>query len=232
MINNSAQIISTVNSLSSLRWFRKVKKNVLTAVLGSSCLIATQSFAADQVFQYPAGNQWNNTANNWTGGTWVNANTAVFDTDGETIEIDQLGGVTAGGITFSLGTTVQGNQLTMGADPFTVKTDADSSISSVISGAGALTKSGSGTLTLSGANTYAGDTTVSAGTLKVGGAGNLETGTSDAAVAVASGATFEFGSSGDQTLSGVISGAGALTKSGSGTTDVVWYQFVYRCDNG
>ncbi|MBT6392614.1 MAG: hypothetical protein HOJ73_04420, partial [Nitrosomonadales bacterium] len=131
MKNNSLSFLSAINWRSLLRSFLKVKKNVLTTVFGSSCLIATQSFAADQAYQYPVGNQWNNTDSNWAGGTWVNADTAVFGTDGQTIEIDQPGGVTAGGITFSLGTTVQGSQLTMGADPFTVKTDADSSISSV-----------------------------------------------------------------------------------------------------
>src|SRR5262249_43385911 len=41
----------------------------------------------------------------------------------------------------------------------------------VISGTGSLTKSGTGTLTLSGANTYAGTTTISAGTLALSGSG-------------------------------------------------------------
>ncbi len=84
-----------------------------------------------------------------------------------------------------------------------------------VSGTGFLTKVGSGTLTLTGANTYGGDTTVSAGTLEVGGAGTLGAGTYGAAVSNAG--TLAFSTSANQTLSGVISGAGSLAKSGSGT---------------
>ncbi|WP_415840542.1 autotransporter-associated beta strand repeat-containing protein, partial [Roseateles saccharophilus] len=43
------------------------------------------------------------------------------------------------------------------------------------SGALALTKSGTGTIVLSGTNTYAGLTTISAGTLQVGAAGSTGT---------------------------------------------------------
>ena len=45
------------------------------------------------------------------------------------------------------------------------------SYAGLISGAGALTKSGAGTLTLTGSNSYAGGTTISAGTLQIGNGG-------------------------------------------------------------
>jgi autotransporter-associated beta strand protein len=62
----------------------------------------------------------------------------------------------------------------------------DKTISGVISGAGNLTKVGSSTYTLSNTNTYTGDTTISAGTLKL--TGNLNSATD---LVIASGATLD-----------------------------------------
>ncbi len=75
-----------------------------------------------------------------------------------------------------------------------------------------LTKTGGGTLVLGGANTYSGDTTVAAGTLKV--TGTLEAGTYSGAIANAGQLVFE--QTVDQELRGEISGAGSLQKDGSG----------------
>lgn len=89
-------------------------------------------------------------------------------------------------------------------------------LSGALSGGNGFTKSGAGTLILTGANNYSGDTTISAGTLQVGSgalAGSLGTGN----VSVSSGATLAFDSSASQSLAGVLSGAGSLVKSGTGT---------------
>ena len=98
-----------------------------------------------------------------------------------------------------------------------------------------LTKSAAGTATLSGANTYTGTTTISAGTLTVSGtlsdstdvsnSGIYDVDTTDTinslsgtgAVEIASGVTLTTGDAGDDTISGVISGDGNLTKAGAGT---------------
>ena len=107
-------------------------------------------------------------------------------------------------------------------------------VSGVISGSGFLTKEGTGILTLSGSNTYSGNTTISTGTLKLTGtlsdstdvinSGIYDVDTTDTiqslsgtgAVELASSITLTTGDSGDDTVSGVISGAGSLAKAGSG----------------
>ncbi|NBP49521.1 MAG: hypothetical protein EBU63_09265, partial [Alphaproteobacteria bacterium] len=111
----------------------------------------------------------------------------------------------------------------------------DDTISGVISGAGNLTKAGAGTLTLSATNTFSGDLTISAGTVTMTGtladtvdvinSGTYDVDASDTiqslsgsgAVQIADSVTLTTGDAGDDTISGVISGAGNLTKAGAGT---------------
>ena len=84
-----------------------------------------------------------------------------------------------------------------------------------IKGGGAFTKLGDSVLALSGANTYTGDTTISAGTLTIDGSGTLEGGDYDGAIS--NSGTFIYSSTTDQTLAGVISGTGVLTKEENST---------------
>jgi autotransporter-associated beta strand protein len=89
-------------------------------------------------------------------------------------------------------------------------------VSGIISCAAALTINHASTgWSFTGANTYTGNTTITAGTLTIGNPGSLGSGAYAGAISIASGATFTYASSTAQTLSGVISGAGALIVNNS-----------------
>jgi autotransporter-associated beta strand protein len=108
------------------------------------------------------------------------------------------GTVNAGDITFASGSgaiVLSGGTINLAAAETITVHNATTTVSSILSGAStSLTKSGSGALILSGSLTYTGNTVVSEGIL-------------DFAPA-----------SGSSTLTGNITGSGAITKSGNGTT--------------
>jgi autotransporter-associated beta strand protein len=77
-----------------------------------------------------------------------------------------------------------------------------------------LTKSGTGTLTLTRNNTYAGGTTIGAGTLQLGNGGS----TGSIAGNVLDNGVLAFDRSDSVIFGGVISGTGSVTQTGTGTT--------------
>jgi len=122
-------------------------------------------------------------------------------------------GSASGAITLSGGTITLG-----GTTPTVVVSNTTDTIGSVLTGTDGMTKVGSGTLALTGTNTYTGNTTIntSGGTLQVAGAGKLGSGSYAGGVSIGSSSTFDYSSSANQTLSGVVSGDGALTMAGGG----------------
>jgi len=77
-----------------------------------------------------------------------------------------------------------------------------------------LVKSNSGLLILNGVNTYIGGTTISAGTLQLGTGGSL---LGSGAISIGSGAVFSYANpAASLTLTGSISGVGALSQNGGG----------------
>ena len=95
-----------------------------------------------------------------------------------------------------------------------IDSSINNSFDGVLSGSGNLIINGSGIQTFTGTNTFSGSTTISSGKLKIGGSGVI--GNATYSGTIANSGTFEYASSAAQTLSGVISGGGGLTKSGSG----------------
>jgi len=136
-------------------------------------------------------------------------------------------------------TNNSGNLFTIGAggvDIFnkalTINGSGNTTISGVVSNAGAFTKAGSGALTLSGTNTYTGVTSIQGGTVSVNTVKDLSTAsalgapttTANGTIAIGSGstsATLKYTGSGDSTnrvvdLAGTTGGA-TLDQSGTGT---------------
>ncbi|MEN3931765.1 autotransporter outer membrane beta-barrel domain-containing protein [Microvirga sp. W0021] len=102
------------------------------------------------------------------------------------------------------------NNIALAAGTQTIATDAnDLTLSGVISGDGAVTKTGTGTLTLDAASTYTGGTTITAGTVELANADGAGTGT----ITVNSGTTLEASFS-NGTLDNVLVGAGAFDVTG------------------
>ena len=82
-------------------------------------------------------------------------------------------------------------------------------VTTALAGAGALTWWGPATLTLTGNTSYTGGTNINGGIVVVGSGGTLPT---NSLISIKSGAKLTYSSSASQTLGGIISGAGSLTK--------------------
>lgn len=130
------------------------------------------------------------------------------------------GGAVSAGASIGFGSTINLNnfRLTLngGNSNYTISTAVSDS-----SGTGGITKQGAGTLTLSGSNSFIGNVTVSAGTIKIGSITALGTAdTQFSKVTVASGAAVDFNGQVDArygyTIIGTgVSGTGALLNTGA-----------------
>nr|WP_085043937.1 autotransporter outer membrane beta-barrel domain-containing protein [Ensifer aridi] len=153
--------------------------------------------------------------NTYQGGTVINDGTVEVSANANL-------GNAAGSLTFDGGvlhTTASftsGRTATLNAAGGTFDTDnlTTLTLTGTIGGTGALTKAGAGTLVLTGTNSYAGGTTIGAGTLQLGNGGATGSITGN----VLNNGTFAFNRSNSYSFAGAISGTGAVEQLGSGTT--------------
>ena len=176
--------------------------------------------------------------NSYTGDTVINGGVIEFTTG----SIPSLNVAISGGtLRYATGNTedISAKFVTLGTDGGSIDTNGNNVTlaNSFGAGVGGLTKAGAGTLTLGGFNSYQGATTIQAGTLSVSAdtaLGDASTNarivldggrllasagfTTTRAVAVSSASTIEVAGETDiLQIDGVVSGAGGLTKAGSGT---------------
>lgn len=143
------------------------------------------------------------TANTYTGATAINAGTLSLGSGGTAGSLSPSSAISvASGATFAVNqndTVVQGTEF------------------GAITGAGGFTKSGVGITQLNSPNTFTGNISITGGTLQILAGGRLTGGAYAGDIAIANGGTFDYSGTANQTLSGIISGEGALVKGSSST---------------
>ncbi|HYC94227.1 MAG TPA: autotransporter outer membrane beta-barrel domain-containing protein, partial [Sphingomicrobium sp.] len=169
---------------------------------------------------------------------------AIFSATAGTVTVDNsLGAITASGMQFaSDGYVITGEELTLVGPQATIRVGDgtvagagfDATISAELTGASQLVKTDAGTLILTGANTYAGGTAINGGTLQISSDANLGDAAGDLSfdggtlattasltsgrdMAIVGAGTIATSADTVFTANGLLSGTGALAKSGTGT---------------
>ncbi len=185
---------------------------------------------------------WNTTIKNWDAGAsphvaWNNATNDVAEWVTSTSNITLGANITLGGINQRAGGGATSNSIEQGSGPYTLTLGATTNTFAIYTGTtersliinaaieGASGKNFNltgGNLTLNRVNTFAGNIAISGipgfANLTIGSSGSLGSGNYGGTISIASACGFIYGSSAAQTLSGVISGSGTLTKNTSSSS--------------
>ncbi|MFB2567056.1 autotransporter outer membrane beta-barrel domain-containing protein [Rhizobium sp. IMFF44] len=148
--------------------------------------------------------------------------TNTLAVNGGSLILNTAATISTGTTTISAGTLQLGNGGTSGSINGNVTNNGalafdrsdTSTFAGLISGNGAVSQIGSGTTILTANNGYTGGTTISAGTLQLGNGGTSGAITGD----VTNNGTLAFDRSDTSTFAGLISGSGAVSQIGTGTT--------------
>jgi len=161
-------------------------------------------------------------ANTYTGRTIINAGTIAINAenrlgaDPANFAADHLtlnDGTLQSTATFAIDDVNRGISLGAGGGIFNTNTSTTLTVSNVISGSGHLTKAlGTGILTLTNANTYTGNTTVLAGTLRIASGGSI-------GVASATAGSLQIG---DRSTATLTVDAGGSLKVGNGASSTLY----------
>ncbi|WP_294062682.1 autotransporter-associated beta strand repeat-containing protein [Sphingomonas sp.] len=154
-------------------------------------------------------------ANSYSGGTSVTGGVLQVASDANLG--DAAGGLTLDGGTLrntATFTSARATTLDTLGGTFETLPGTMLTLSSPVTGAGALTKAGAGTLILTADAGYTGGTTIAAGTLQLGNGGTAGSVIGD----IVDNGTLAINRSNALTLAGLISGTGALVQAGTGTT--------------
>jgi outer membrane autotransporter protein len=162
--------------------------------------------------------------NTYTGATTVEAGTLAAGAANtlpmmSAVTVEAPGILALNDFNQSIGSLAGAGSVALGTATLTTgNNNMDTTLSGVITGGGAVDKVGAGTFILTGANAYIGGTTISAGTLQLGDGTTNGSILND--VADNAGATLAFKPAGGTAIpfSGDISGAGAVSQIGVGTT--------------
>ena len=177
--------------------------------------------------------------NSYTGGTAIDGGVLQVSSDanlGAASGALSFGDATLGGMLNTTAGFTSARNVTLNAGGGTIDQSAGGAVtlSGVIGGTGALTKTGAGDLILTGANAYTGGTAINGGVLRISSDANLGAAaggltldggtlnTTTGLITLNRAITLEAGGGTIQadigtTLNGVITGTGGLTKTGSST---------------